>query len=165
MKRHVGYLTEETKQSLCVYRYRDMDDGIIKYVGIVRNGLLCDRIMAHFYEDKWAKEKVWEIDFFKCDTQSEVEAFEAHLIALYGTDRYYNIQKSGWGINKYLPDVEDWWKPALKPTFADSETLRAALALRQMIRDGEASIEDVKNILECFEYVEYYNGKETDRKA
>lgn len=165
MKRYIGYLTEGTNQTLCVYRYRDVDDGIIKYVGIVRNGSLADRIMGHFYDDEWAKTKVWEVDYFKCDTQSEVEAFEAHLIALYGTDKYYNIQKAGWGINKYLPDVEDWWKPALKPSFADSETLNAALSLRQLIREGKTSIDDLKAMLDCFHVVEYYNGTETDRQA
>jgi hypothetical protein len=148
MRQFVGKLTEETKQTLCVYRYRDMDDGIIKYVGIVRNGLLSDRILGHFYDDKWAKDKVWQVDYFKCDTQSEVEAFEGHLIALYGTDKYLNIQKAGWGLNKYLPDVEDWWRPALIPVFADTKTLNRSIELRGLLRNG--NVEKAIEMLDDF---------------
>ena len=129
-----GAFCAGTDRSLCVYRYIDMADNEIKYVGIVRKAKLKDRIMAH-EDDRWCKGKMWRVEYFGCDTQAEVEAFEAHLIAIYGTGKYYNTQKVGWGINKYLPDVENWWKPATRQLCADYETLDAVKMFRRMLRE------------------------------
>ena len=52
------------------------------------------RIQDHLYSDEWCKNGNWEIEYFECETKSEVEAFEAHLIALYKTEKYFNKVKS-----------------------------------------------------------------------
>ena len=102
MRLNMGTTRKETEKTLCVYRYTDIEDEQIKYVGIVRKGKLSNRLQSHETDDEWCKNRGWFIEYFDCDTQSEAEAFEAHLIALYGTDKYYNVKKAGWGINKYL---------------------------------------------------------------
>lgn len=136
----------------CVYRYIDTEDGKIKYVGIVYKADLSKRIADHSYNDEWCIGKNWEVQYFECANRSEVEAFEAHLIALYETWRYYNKVKATWGINKYLPDVEDWWKTANVTPFADYETLQMSVLIRQLIRNGE--IEKAKFLIDLFEFVE-----------
>ena len=91
------------------------------------------------------------IEYFDCDTQSEAEAFEAHLIALYGTDKYYNVKKAGWGINKYLPDVEKWWKPAVYPVCADFETMRLFWQFKKAV--NERNHEEAERLLKAFEII------------
>jgi len=121
----------------CVYRYVDNESGIIKYVGIVYKGGLEKRLMVHANTDAWALDACWKVEYFECETRSEAEAFESHLITLYGTDKYYNKAKANWGINKYLPDVESMWKIAVTPHFADIETLNIAILIRKLIRAGK----------------------------
>lgn len=150
----LGRTHEGTEKTLCVYRYTDIDDEIIKYVGIVRKGNLAERLATHEREDDWCKNKAWFIEYFECETQSEVEAFEAHLIALYGTDKYFNIKKAGWGINKYLPNIEDWWKPATFPICQDFETMRELIKFKQAIKDRD--IEKVEKIYN--EFIFNYEG-------
>jgi hypothetical protein len=60
--------------------------------------------------DIWKDLGIWRIEYFECENKSEAEAFESHLIALYGTDKYFNTNKVGWGLNQYLPDIENKWK-------------------------------------------------------
>ena len=52
-----------------VYRYTDLSDGIVKYVGVVwsENRTLSQRIREHF-NDKWCKGKKWKIEFIKLET-------------------------------------------------------------------------------------------------
>lgn len=145
----LGIVSEEAEKTLCVYRYTDVEDETIKYVGIVRKGMLSRRIHEHEISDDWCKGRNWYVEYFECDTQSEVEAFEAHLISLYHTDRFFNIKKAGWGINKYLPDVEKWWKPALLPKYEDYETMRAVIKFRKLIR--EHRMVEAKALLELID--------------
>lgn len=149
MRLNMGTTRKETEKTLCVYRYTDIEDEQIKYVGIVRKGKLSNRLQSHETDDEWCKNRGWFIEYFDCDTQSEAEAFEAHLIALYGTDKYYNVKKAGWGINKYLPDVEKWWKPAMNPTCADFETMRAFRKFKKAV--AERNYEEAKRLFESFE--------------
>ena len=149
MRLDMGTTRKETEKTLCVYRYTDIEDEKIKYVGIVRKGKLSNRLQSHEMDDEWCKGKGWFIEYFDCDTQSEAEAFEAHLIALYGTDKYYNVKKAGWGINKYLPDVEKWWKPATNPTCADFETMREFRKFKKAV--AERNYEEAKRLFESFE--------------
>lgn len=121
----------------CVYRYIDLQDGIVKYVGIVKNSPLEKRIMQHSYVDEWCKSGLWRIEYFECETQSEVEAFEAHLIELYGTWKYYNKMKARWGINRFLPNVENWWKKFVESPYADEKTRSVVLLFRKLLREGK----------------------------
>lgn len=140
-------MTKNTK--FAVYRYIDMADGITKYVGIVKNGTLIKRIYAH-RRDSWCQGKNWKVQYFECDNQSEVEAFESHLIALYETHKFYNKSKSNWGINKYLPSVEDWWKNAENGVYADYETFLFAKKFREILKAKRYDL-----ARELINYVEY----------
>lgn len=98
-----------------LYRYIDLEDNIIKYVGIVKHGnkigKLKNRIYTHHSLDEWAKNGQWKIEYLKRDIQSrtDVECLEAHYIALYGTDKYYNQRKSGWGLCSFVDSTDDEW--------------------------------------------------------
>lgn len=95
-----------------VYRYTDLEDNIIKYVGIVwSNRPLLQRIKEHQYNDSWCINKKWKIEYIKEDinTRTDAEYFEAHYISLYQTDKYFNTSKAGWGVSSFLPNREDDW--------------------------------------------------------
>ncbi len=136
----------------CVYRYTDTEDGIIKYVGIVHSGTLMGRVYVHANNDEWCKNSYWNVEYFECDTRAEAEAFEAHLIALYKTYDYYNKCKARWGINKYLPDVENWWKTIPYYNCTDKDTYIVVQYIRRLIREGD--IETAKKLMEYIEIVE-----------
>lgn len=97
----------------CVYRYIDRSDGIIKYVGIVWGvkRTLSQRIKEHQRDPKFSNKK-WKIEYIdtKIETRTDAEYFESHYIALYGTAKYLNDTKYGWGLSSYLPDRESDWK-------------------------------------------------------
>ena len=149
---YLGDFLDGAEKTLCVYRYIDCADDTIKYVGIVRKATLKDRIMAHFCSDEWAKEKIWRVEYFECETQSEVEAFEGHLISLYGTGKYYNKSKASWGLNKYLPDIESKWKLVYKSNALDIETAKEILRFRKLVR--EKRLDDAMEIFKEFIFVE-----------
>ena len=96
-----------------VYRYIDKADMVIKYVGVVygENRTLKDRVREHKYNDVWCKDADWLIQYItsNINTRTDAEYFESHYISLYGTDKYYNEKKSGWGVSNYLPDREKDW--------------------------------------------------------
>jgi len=101
-----------------VYRYTDLSDNIIKYVGIVwsDNMELKNRIDAH-HRDDWYAGTFWKIEYLSENivTRTDAEYFEAHYISLYGTDKYHNKMKAGWGISHFLPDRENEWKEYVDP--------------------------------------------------
>lgn len=90
-----------------IYRYVDINDGVIKYVGIVfGNTRTLERRIKEHEKDWWYPKGVWKIEYIteEIDSRSEAEAFESHYISLFHTEMYYNRAKAGWGVNKYLPD-------------------------------------------------------------
>lgn len=97
-----------------VYRYTDLNDGIIKYIGIVWSGnrTLKERIKEHKLNDSWCKNGKWKIEYLdeEINTRNEAEALESHLIALYNTWQYFNKSKKTHGINKYIPEMDYKWK-------------------------------------------------------
>jgi len=121
----------------CVYRYIDLEDKTVKYIGIVHKSNLEKRLLAHASKDSWALDGCWQVEYFECDNRSEAEAFESHLIALHETYKYYNKAKKDWGINKYLPDVSSWWKIAKLPNFENMQTLKFSLAIRKLIKQNK----------------------------
>lgn len=91
-----------------VYRYTDLYDGVIKYVGITSRPL-SQRVREHKMNEPWEKTSKWLIEYFRVATKSEMEAWESHLIAEYHTDQYYNTAKSGWGqIQKFQSQTPKW---------------------------------------------------------
>lgn len=138
-----------TKKNYCVYRYIDLIDNKIKYVGIVHKGDINGRMTVH-KQDKWVNDGVWKVQYFECENRSEVEAFESHLIALYQTYKYYNKAKKNWGLNKYLPDVEDRWKDLTEEKYSDLETKLFILRIRKLIRAGHGK--DIISLLDCLDF-------------
>ena len=135
-----------------VYRYIYENDGIIKYVGIVYKRMIDVRIKAHASVDDWRDKGNWRVEYFECDNRSVAEAFESHLIALYGTDKYYNKAKKGWGINKYLPDVESWWQIYSESRFTSYESMIVGLSIRKLIKMKKFN--EASELLACIKVVE-----------
>lgn len=97
-----------------VYRFKDNEDNIFKYIGIVwgKTRTLAQRINEHLKYDDWCQGKEWTIEYIEenINTRTDAEYFEAHFVSLYGTDKYYNKAKAGWGVSYFLPDRENDWK-------------------------------------------------------
>lgn len=95
-----------------VYRYMDLEDNIIKYVGIVwsDNRTLQQRIREHERNDSWCRNRKWRIEYIteNINTRTDAEYCEAHYISLFGTDKYYNVKKAGWGVSSFLPHRDNW---------------------------------------------------------
>lgn len=96
-----------------IYRYTDLADNIIKYVGIVwsENRSLKQRIQEH-EKDNWCKVRRWKIEYIttNVNNRTEAEFFESHYISLYQTYKYYNIKKPNWGTSNLIPFTENDWK-------------------------------------------------------
>lgn len=95
-----------------IYRYTDLDDNIIKYVGIVwsDNRSLLQRIDEHFTYDKWCYERQWKIEYLEIDNKTDCEGLEGHFISLYNTFNWYNRRKSNWGISTIYSQIDFEWK-------------------------------------------------------
>ena len=93
-----------------VYRYTDLKDNKIKYVGIVwsENRTLAQRLNEHLKLDDWCNNN-YKIEYLKVANRTEAESLESHFIALYKTYKFYNNAKADWGINSFIPDMEDNW--------------------------------------------------------
>jgi hypothetical protein len=135
-----------------VYRYIDVTDNIIKYVGITTLKRLAARESMHRSQDIWRCKGLWRIEYFTCNNKSEAEAFESHLIALYDTGKYYNKAKTGWGLNQYLPDIEDKWILYKHPIYTDIETARAAALFHKLLKQGHTDA--ARLVLDCFVFEE-----------
>lgn len=96
----------------CIYRYTDLTDNIIKYVGIVwsNNRTLKQRLYEHSKNDEWCKNGKFKIEYIKVQSRTDAEFLEAHYISLYHTDKYYNDSKSEWGISSFVPYKESDWQ-------------------------------------------------------
>jgi len=94
-----------------VYRYTDLSDNIIKYVGIVWSGnrTLKQRVKEHRERDEWCKNGKWKIEYLSTDVQSRTDAelLEAHYISKFATYDWYNINKKDWGESTLLDNHEE----------------------------------------------------------
>lgn len=109
-----------------VYRYIDNSDGIIKYIGIVWSGnrTLQQRIYEHQRNDNWCKLGDFTIEYIEenINSRTDAEFFEAHYISLYGTDKYFNVSKAGWGVSSFLPNRENDWVKYDSQSFIEKDT-------------------------------------------
>lgn len=94
-----------------VYRYTDLNDNIVKYIGIItsksKTRTLEDRLKEHRTKHEWAHGN-FSIDYIIVDSRTDAEAFESHFITYYQTYNYYNKAKSDWGLSVYLPNKVNW---------------------------------------------------------
>lgn len=107
-----GHLTNELECRLrkvgnAVYRYTNINNGKIEYVGIVTYGSLPNRHKTHCREE-WYKNGTFLFEYIEVATKSEAEAIESHLISLYDSEFLHNKSKVGWGLNSYLPNEYEW---------------------------------------------------------
>jgi len=79
-----------------VYRYTDIDDGIVKYIGLSKEDSPKIRIQGH-RRDKLCGGH-WIIDYFLTETLGSADAWETHLINYYGTGQWFNTAKTDYGL-------------------------------------------------------------------
>ena len=94
-----------------VYRYTDLSDNVIKYVGIVcREGedALSRRIEEHSYNDSWCFNKTWKIEYIKVPTKNDANALESHFIAKWETHKWFNIKKKHDGLLSFIKCDFKW---------------------------------------------------------
>lgn len=105
-------MKNQNNKTACVYRYIDLADNIIKYVGIVHHGNLNSRLRAHAKTDQWCMVRKWRIEILSCDklNRTDAEYLEAHFISLYHTDKWFNKAKAGWGVSSIISYSEDDWQ-------------------------------------------------------
>lgn len=94
-----------------VYRYTDVKDGIIKYVGIVtaEGRTLSERISEHSKLDEWTKGKKWKIEYLEVANKTDAEFLESHFISLFHTYNFYNVKKSNWGTSSISFSIDAEW--------------------------------------------------------
>lgn len=98
-----------------VYRYVDLHDEVIKYVGIVwsENRTLKQRIKEHSEQDDWCIGGCWRVEYLQKEVKSRIDAelLEAHYISKFKTNEWYNVSKANWGTSELLQDDPDEeWK-------------------------------------------------------
>lgn len=124
-----------------VYRYKDLVDNIIKYVGIVWSGkrTLNQRLYEHQQNDEWCFKRRWKIEYLESEitTRTDAEYFESHYISLYETDKYFNVKKSGWGISSFLPNRENEWKEVV---MINEELRKQKFLLNKIEKETEREI-------------------------
>lgn len=96
---------------ICVYRYIDLNDNIIKYVGVVTGDKvnLASRIKGH-KSDNWVYGTKWRVEYIEEDinTRTDAEMFESHFISLFGTNKWFNKSKANWGVSSFVPKIGEW---------------------------------------------------------
>lgn len=146
-----------------VYKYTDMSDGIVKYVGIVHHGSLPTRHKQHMRED-WYKQGNFLCEYIEVNNQSEAEAIESHLITLYETHKYYNRAKSDWGLNSYLPNEYDW-KPIV-PTYEEIvNQIQSHCSYAESKGYKDVSLKTIKDWLYSFRYTDCVNEFLSQRRG
>ena len=98
-----------------VYRYVDLHDEKIKYVGIVwsDNRTLEQRVKEHSKQDEWCVNGCWRVEYLQKEVKSRIDAelLEAHYISQFKTNEWYNTSKANWGTSELLQnDAEEVWK-------------------------------------------------------
>lgn len=95
----------------CVYRYTDLSDGIIKYVGLVcrrGNNSLEKRLIEHDRNDSWCWDKEWKVEYLPLETANDANALESHFIAEYETCKWHNKTKRKIGKLSFIKDDFEW---------------------------------------------------------
>lgn len=109
-----------------VYRYRDIEDNIIKYVGIVwsDNRTLLQRAREHYLYDDWCHNGNFEIEYIEVNSRTDCECLEGHFISVYSTDKWYNKGKSTWGMSDIYSKIAWKWEKLQYKNFDDEKINR-----------------------------------------
>ena len=93
-----------------IYKYTDKNDGLVKYVGIIRNDTNFPRRFTQHWRDEWFSKGDWQIEYCEFPSVSDVEALEGHFITIYGSAEWYNKAKATWGRLSFLPEIkwQEW---------------------------------------------------------
>ena len=133
-----------------VYRYIDLADDTIKYVGVVwgKTRTLEDRIKEHSKE-KWCKVRKWRIEYIvdEIETQAEAEAYETHYINLWNTGKYFNVRQVGRGTNKFLQERNDWteYKDELEKSLEEEKDIQIKIKeINDSIKKYKLEFETIK---------------------
>ena len=99
-----------------VYRYIDLNDNQIKYVGIVWSGnrTLKQRVEEHYNNDSWCDKGHWRIEYVLRDvnTRTDAEYLEAHYTNKFRDPDYewFGKTKLNWGESEIIDDSNDKWE-------------------------------------------------------
>lgn len=97
-----------------IYRYKDLKDNKIKYIGIVygNKNSIKTRHWQHKGKDKWCKLSDFECEYldYEVTNKTDLHLLEAHFIGKYKTFNYFNISKGDWGESNLIIDIPDNWK-------------------------------------------------------
>ena len=144
-----------------VYKYTDLQDGTVKYVGIIRTDSNFPMRFIQHKSDRWHKTSYWHIEYFEVETITDAEAIEGHLIWLYGTGEYYNKAKTTWGKCTFIPEADLLWSTYIKEDASEMEERSRQLAQiipepRKIEKDAISTVADV---------LREYTGKGTIRAS
>lgn len=99
-----------------VYRYIDLNDNNIKYVGIVWSGnrTLKERVDEHYKNDSWCDRGHWRIEYVLRDvnTRTDAEYLEAHYTNKFRKQdsEWFGKTKLNWGESEIIDDSNDKWE-------------------------------------------------------
>ena len=99
-----------------VYRYIDLNDNQIKYVGIVWSGnrTLKQRVEEHYNNESWCDRGHWRIEYVLRDvnTRTDAEYLEAHYTNKFRNpdNEWFGKTKLNWGESEIIDDSNDVWE-------------------------------------------------------
>lgn len=95
-----------------IYKYTN-DSNEVKYVGIIKSHAnFPGRFRQHTYDEWYSSSKKWTIQYSFYASQTDVEALEAHLIAVYTKNgaELFNKAKASWGPSAFINEESIEWK-------------------------------------------------------
>lgn len=91
-----------------IYKYVNKETEAVEYVGIIKSDSNFPGRFEQHERDPWYVKDKYDIYFSEVETQTDAEALEGHFISLYGSNKYHNKAKTGWGECSFAPLVT--WK-------------------------------------------------------
>lgn len=158
-----------------VYRYIDVSDETVKYIGIVYSAYstVLKRVYQH-HNDAWFIGIVWRVERLCLNldnlSRTDVECIEGHFISRFGTDKWYNRKKAGWGESALYNEVlkhnvfEEHWEVVEDNSISGTSINGRNLCMSEKdasfksINDDIASFQGQKNVFSSL-VAEYMNGQ------
>lgn len=91
-----------------IYKYVNCKTQDVEYVGIINKDSNFPRRFDQHKRDAWYEPFKYDIYYAQVQSQTDAEALEGHFISFYGSDKYHNKAKTGWGECSFAPEIE--WK-------------------------------------------------------